>query len=422
MIEESSLGSEKEYQDDFIDLYLDYTKGQESPRDFHFWTAVSLLSGAVGRKIWLPRGHDMLYPNHYVILVAGSAMSRKSSAINIGVGLLRRATQNKIDSGLTHGISTILSGKMTPEALCRAISSRGLEGMLETDAKPVIAEKTSRPCYLFSSELGVFLSKAAQSNGLVDLLIDWYDCPDVFEYITKTSGSDYVYEVFISLLSATTPDWIAQNVTSSVFNQGFVGRVIFVHSERSNIRIAHPVVDSVLEKLRDRLVTHIEHRMGMEGEMELTRDAWDYFEAWYNKREELPGLDNVQSGFFGREHTHVLKLAMTYSIARRRTLRIHKVDIKDALGKIAHTFEGLTSIFKEVRYANEIFETKIVEGIIKDAKTIDRSTLLRNVYRKMNKDKLDECLSILKAAGVINEDVKTRKGGGRAKVTYTTNQ
>ena len=422
MLEESSLGAEKEYQDDFIDLYLDYTKGQESPRDFHFWTAVSLISGAVGRKIWLPRGHDMLYPNHYVILVAGSAMSRKSSAINIGVGLLRRATQNKIDSGLTHGISTILSGKMTPEALCRAISSRGLEGMLETDAKPVIADKTSRPCYLFSSELGVFLSKAAQSNGLVDLLIDWYDCPDVFEYITKTSGSDYVYEVFVSLLSATTPDWIAQNVTSSVFNQGFVGRVIFVHSERSGIRIAHPVVDSVLEKLRDRLVTHIEHRMGMEGEMELTKDAWDYFEAWYNKREESPGLDNVQSGFFGREHAHVLKLAMTFSIARRRTLRIHKVDIKDAIGKIAHTFEGLTSIFKEVRYANEIFETKIVEGIIKDAKTIDRSTLLRNVYRKMNKDKLDECLSILKAAGVINEDVKTRKGGGRAKITYTSTQ
>ena len=422
MLAESSLGSEKEYQDDFIDLYLDYTKGQESPRDFHFWTAVSLISGAVGRKIWLPRGHDMLYPNHYVILVAGSAMSRKSSAINIGVGLLRRATQNKIDSGLTHGISTILSGKMTPEALCRAISSRGLEGMLETDAKPVVADNTSRPCYLFSSELGVFLSKAAQSNGLVDLLIDWYDCPDVFEYITKTSGSDYVYEVFISLLSATTPDWIAQNVTSSVFNQGFVGRVIFVHSERSDIRIAHPVVDSVLEKLRDRLVTHIEHRMGMAGEMELTKDAWDYFETWYNKREELPGLDNVQSGFFGREHTHVLKLAMTFSIARRRTLRIHKVDIKDAIGKIAHTFDSLTSIFKEVRYANEIFETKIVEGIIKDAKTIDRSTLLRNVYRKMNKDKLDECLSILKAAGVINEDVKTRKGGGRAKITYTSNQ
>jgi hypothetical protein len=162
--------------------------------------------------------------------------------------------------------------------------------------------------------------------------------------------------------------------------------------------------------------------MGMEGEMELTRDAWDYFETWYNKREESPGLDNVQSGFFGREHTHVLKLAMTFSIARRRTLKIHVVDIQDAIDKISHTFDGLTSIFKEVRYANEIFETKIVEGIIKDAKTIDRSTLLRNVYRKMNKDKLDECLSILKAAGVINEDVKTRKGGGRAKVTYTTNQ
>ena len=422
MLDESSLGPEREYQNDFISLYLDYTKGQESPRDFHFWTAVSLLSGAVGRKVWLPRGHDRLYPNHYVILVAGSAMSRKSSAINIGVGLLRRATQNKIDSGLTQGLSTILSGKMTPEALCRAISSRGLEGMLESDTTPVVTDRTSRPCYLFSSELGVFLSKAAQSNGLVDLLIDWYDCPDVFEYITKTSGSDYVYEVYVSLLSATTPDWIAQNVTSSVFNQGFVGRVIFVHSERSNVRIAHPVVDSVLEKLRDRLVNHLEHRMGMEGEMQLTQDAWDYFESWYNSRVESETLDNVQSGFFGREHTHVLKLAMTFSIARRRTLVTHKCDVHDAIGKISHTFEGLNSIFKEVKYANEIFETKIVEGVIKDARKIDRTTLLKAVYRKMNKDKLDECLSILKAAGVIDEEVKAKKGGGRSKVTYISKQ
>ena len=38
----------------------------------------------------------------------------------------------------------------------------------------------------------------------------------------------------------------------------------------------------------------------------------------------------------------------------------------------------------------------------------------------MNKDKLDECLAILNAAGVIDEEVKTRKGGGRAKVTYTS--
>ena len=113
---------------------------------------------------------------------------------------------------------------------------------------------------------------------------------------------------------------------------------------------------------------------------------------------------------------------MTFSIARRRTLVIHKCDVHDAIGKISHTFEGLNSIFKEVKYANEIFETKIVEGVIKDARKIDRTTLLKAVYRKMNKDKLDECLSILKAAGVIDEEVKAKKGGGRSKVTYISKQ
>ena len=115
----------------FIESYMAYTSGQESPTDFHYWTAVSTLSSAVGRNVWLDRGYYKLYPNHYVILVAGSALSRKSSAINIGIRILRKALERFKESGIDAGALSVLSAKMTPEALCRAMSTKGIKGKMK---------------------------------------------------------------------------------------------------------------------------------------------------------------------------------------------------------------------------------------------------------------------------------------------------
>ena len=102
----------------FITNYLKYTSKQESPTQFHFWSAVSMLSASIGRSITLRRGFYDLYPNFIIILVAGSALSRKSSAINVGIRLLRTAIQQTKEEGLGSGLTSVLGSKMTPEALC----------------------------------------------------------------------------------------------------------------------------------------------------------------------------------------------------------------------------------------------------------------------------------------------------------------
>jgi len=62
---------------DWLSSYLEYTSGQESPRNFHFWTGLSILGGALRRNVVLDRVYYKLFPNLYVILVAASAACKK---------------------------------------------------------------------------------------------------------------------------------------------------------------------------------------------------------------------------------------------------------------------------------------------------------------------------------------------------------
>ena len=94
----------------WLEKYLEYTEDQESPSIFHLWVGLSLISAVLGRRVWIDRGYYFLFPNLYVVLVAGSARARKSTALGIGVGLLKKA-----------GVDVnIISQKITPEAFIKA--------------------------------------------------------------------------------------------------------------------------------------------------------------------------------------------------------------------------------------------------------------------------------------------------------------
>ena len=400
----------------FITNYLKYTSKQESPTQFHFWSAVSMLSASIGRSITLRRGFYDLYPNFIIILVAGSALSRKSSAINVGIRLLRTAIQHTKEEGLGSGLTSVLGSKMTPEALCRAISLRGVDS-LDMDYEELPAEAKGRPVLLFNSELGVFLSKQAQMNGMVDLLTDLYDCPDVWEYITKTQGTDIAHNIYLSLLSATTPDWLASNVSSAVFNQGFTGRTIFVFADKPQHRNAHPTLSKEERLLEASLINFLQSKFNLEGEMTLSPGAHQLFEDWYMTRED--SVDStMETGFLGREHDHVLKLAMVLSLSRSNALTIELYDIDIAIKHLNIIRRNLVNVFEDVRVAGETANVAIVEDAIKraGASGVARSPLLRAVYRKVSKREFDEALDVLKLAGKINVDEIST--GGRSKRIY----
>src|SRR3989337_970443 len=102
-----------EIKEPFLDLvpkrgwlheYLQYTLWSEAPAALHFFVACSVLGAVVGRKAWFSKGYYKVYPNHQIILVAPTGKCRKTSALNLGLGLLRSV------EGLN-----IIADKITPE-------------------------------------------------------------------------------------------------------------------------------------------------------------------------------------------------------------------------------------------------------------------------------------------------------------------
>ena len=101
----------------------------------------------------------MIYPNQYIILVAESALCRKSTAANIAIkDILTQARTTRL-----------LRQKMTAEFLCVELAKKELNNAVT----------------IYAPELAVFLGASAFQSGLIPLLTDLYDCPADADYKTK---------------------------------------------------------------------------------------------------------------------------------------------------------------------------------------------------------------------------------------------
>ena len=248
--------------DDWITTYLKYTEDTEPPKQYHIWTAVSLIAGALQRKVYIKWGFDTIYPNMYIILIGASGRTRKGTAMKIGRDLIKDI-----------GINTS-SESITREALIRAMS-----GTLAnfTDA----SDRTIKfHCSLtaFSEELSVFLGQN-DIKFLADLT-DWYDSSDNWKYETKNKGSDHIQGVCFNLLGATAPDWLQSILPQEAIGGGFTSRVIFVTALKKEKTIVEPKITPEHKKMRKVLINDLGKISNISGEIVFDDEAKEYYKEW----------------------------------------------------------------------------------------------------------------------------------------------
>lgn len=399
-----------------LDDYMEYVEEQESPREFHIWSALTAAACMAARRVWLNRGYYNLYPNVYIIVVSGSALCRKSTAIDLTISLLYDAFNSLRSMGLGAGMPAILAGKISPEALFRKVSEEGIETLHNTEGEQTTDGHISRPLLIHSSELGTILSKAAQVNGIVDIITDIYTCPAEREYVTKGQGIDKVYNAWVSILGATTPSWVSENMTSNVFNQGFLGRCLIVYSDTPYKLVAEPIITPKMEQAKTRLIHRLTQIGLLQGEMSRTPKAIEMYDAWYNTRPNDIKATDAETGFFGREHDHVLKVSMLLSLLRSNSLVIDHHDIKKAIAMIATVKQHKEQLFYNVPFAGEDPTRKLVEGFLREsADWVKRSVLLSGLYRKVSREALDGAIDTLDTAKQI--ETKVERVGARGPMT-----
>ena len=379
---------------DWLASYLKYTYGQESPDAFHLWCGIGAISGALQRSVWVDRGYYTLYPNLYIILVAESAVSRKSTALNIATDILQEAIPDY----------PIISQKITPEAFIAALN----------DIRETWPFSTG---FIKASELSVFLGSSAKDVTIIQVLTDIYDCPKVFEYRTITRGLDIANEPYVCILAGTTPEWIKNALPAGSIGGGFTSRVIFVHAGAGWVKIPHPEITPAMLRERKKLVADLGLIGELKGEVTFSDEAYEWYSVWYVEVDRPDKYGHDLRGYAGRKSATLLKVAMVVSASRRDDLTITMDDLTVALSILNENEKNLPQVMQMIQKSEEGSLTMAIMNAIEQAgeEGLEHSKLLRNNSHRMNAIELGGIIDSLDEAGMI---VIENVGGGKGKAVY----
>lgn len=300
----------------FINNYMKAQRGLETATAYDFWCACWVLSSVLGRSVYVDRPRIPVRLNWYLLLVAESGITRKSTAV---------VRARKLLASVRDDDTLLIEAKTTPEKL---------EYMMGMSS-----EKTSNATvYIAIPELVTFLGRERYTMQMPGLLTDLYDCPDVRLGGGVIGRREHTLrKVFVSFLSASTPSWLMRAINPDVIEGGFTSRTIFVVAERRKRRIAwpDPVEHDTDFSLLHTTLLRVRDEARSIGGIPLTPKAVGRFGRWYSRRVE--SHDPFRISFESREDEHVLRMAGLLAINEE----LYKVEVRH--------IEKATKIIMEVK-------------------------------------------------------------------------
>lgn len=293
---------------DWLKAYLSYAKDNYCPDSFHLWTGISVLSGALERKVWLKNGKITYFPNLFVMLVTYAGVG-KSTALVRGTDLLERIKQ-EID-----GDFKIVDEKITDAAFVKLMSV--MQSM--TFGTTILHHTTG---YFYASEASA--SALQDTHGKFTATITgFYDCPKVFRKTTITGGADEYYNVCFSMLAGATFDYLRTLVNDTSVMGGFASRIIYVVSRDRLIREPKwAESDREEREMQEKLFADLVEIHKMIGPMKPTRafiEAWEKFQPESDRHLAALNSPRLES-LAARRSNHITKVAMILSISESDSL------------------------------------------------------------------------------------------------------
>jgi hypothetical protein len=377
----------------WLDYYLEYTSNTESPTSYHTWCGLSVIAGALQRKVYLKWGlGSVIYPNLYVVLIGPSGRTRKGVALGIAKDLLKQVP----------GITVAPESSSGKQSTILVMKRAGLDFTDPEDGR------IKRHCSVtaFSEELSVFLGQG--DIAYLSSLTDWYDSKDDWEYETVGRGKDSIKGVCLNLVGGTAPDWIQSMIPHEAVGGGFTSRVIFIVEEEKGKIVPEPILTDREVELQARLLLDLERISKLTGEITMNPGAKKAYVDWYV---EQSGSNSVAvddprfAGYNERRATHIKKLMILCSVARDDHLYIMEEDfhrslllLETAEKKMGRTFGG----FGKSRTSDV---TEVVKEYVEKVGITTKKQVLQRFYRDMDAHTLSTIEDTLRQMGFMTVEL-----------------
>ena len=362
--------------------YLEYMAEQETPEILHKFAAITSIAAALERKVWLDRVSKSgikYYSTRpgamYTVLVGGAGVARKTTAVNFAEDIMREA-----------GIRTY-SGTITPERLLAKLASF-------PDKRAVMT--------VVAGEMTAFLNRQKYNEYLTDVLNKLYDMRD--DAYETQNNQFQLQDVCLTMLLATTPKSLANNVPTAAHQTGFMSRFLWVYADPSgrkeplsNSDINHEAAARMMIQ-RDRLVTRLKDVRNINGPFYWDKTAQDKYNDWYFNFEQ-------DEGWKGRKHEYLAKLMMIMATSARMENIVRGQDFDEAFELIETHVEGqFSKTFSFVGTTASVEQMGAVCDAIAqhlDHKMEDKQLLKMTLKLFKNLTEYRECMEGLRSMGCI---------------------
>lgn len=294
-------------RDSWFRRWMEIWPTSESPKSFLLFSGMAMLGACLGRRVWLDQDIHQVRPMLNLLLIGPSGIG-KSSAVKIAKRLLPYVPEYQRPQ--------FIEGGSTKEKLHMDL----------VDQPKAI---------LFAPELAAFFSKEKYKENLIPYVTNLLDYEDAIEIRTRRDGIVTVLNPSVSVLGASTLEWLQDQLPDSAVSGGFLARFLILNEDAKGQRIANPhrllstAGRAKLEAQRARVLAEFSELFTVhEGNIDYEDyEAAETYAKWYNSYQPASGY---LAPFAARAGELILRLSMLLAISGRRNA-ISSEDITSAI-------------------------------------------------------------------------------------------
>lgn len=398
-----------------------YFSSYESPEIFIKWNFLYSIASCLGRKVWFQEG-EPIYPNIFVIPVAAPGIGKSMPAKKFA-SLLSSLT--KLDSrGQLQDLVNIAPQVVTLERLYEvlekcgdAVQRKDSQGnpLLKPDGKLAPPYFHSSASFLLADELGMLLKKSDQMKNIVLFLNGGYDCMDKFRYETKRNGINVVNNLCINFFGCCTPDWVSENVSSGLIDNGFSSRIFWIWGEEKRQMTTFYKFSEEQNKLLEELKNHFRAIAQLCGPVNFSEEAMEYFENWYQKEsvKDRVNKDGKLDHYYARKKIHFVKISiLAHFMENSSSMVVGLNSVKQARKWLT---EAELDMHKALASVNQNPIARMAADMFRDVKAkggMTRVEFIAKYFTNGNIPQIDEAINFLSVTQQI-----TGSPGGRFVLT-----
>jgi len=370
----------------WIQSFIDHVSpATQSPEEFLWWSAVTILAASLKRHVWIDRGNWKLFPNLYTVLV-GRPATGKGTSINPALSILKEANT-----------ANVLSDRLTIEYILERLS-KGYPSTTVAAGQVSVGIESS--AIIFASELSVFLRKS--TDALADLAQLW-DCLPDFDYGTRQRGLYNIKNPCVSLLAGGQPGTLSKSIPNDAVGGGFTRRVNFIYTKNDPILPHWDFGSNGIKKDFSLIIDDLRHIHGLHGEMNATPAFIKGFDDFTQGTKFNDFDDEASTGFKASKWVNVAKLCMALSISRDDSFVLQIDDLDLAIYRVNRVEEDLGMVFRTVGESTDAAAMGHILDFIERRGKATFAQVMKANWRHASKDDTQRILDTLVSASMIKE-------------------